>query len=204
MKTITAVIISFAIGAPSITYAQSSNIQIEWGYSTEAKAWALHITPTNAVLLQALQERNEAAEHTVTTNVLVECPLTPIQFTVLSSNIQSSGVYTIEDRINNTPQLPPYYATRNGVLLMRLGGRWDGWYITFKADNNLKRLHNGYANEYLILCKTIGMIDPIIKQEVSTAIEWLAGEVTSIAEADPGSLQTDNDIEQPEQPLSPP
>ena len=199
MKTITTVIIAFALGTLSIARAQSGNIQIEWGYSTGAKQWALHITPTNVLLLQTLQSRNQSAEHTVTTNVLVECPLTPIQFRVLSSNIQSSGIYTVGDRIDEVPILPAYFATRDGEVLTRCGGRWDGWFITLKADNNLKRLHNSYANEYLSLCKAVGMIDPIIKQEVSTAIEWLVGDVTRVAQADPGSLQTNMEIDQPEQ-----
>ena len=199
MKTITTVIIAFALGILSIARAQSGNIQIEWGYSTGAKHWALHITPTNAVLLQTLQSRNQSVEHTVATNVLVECPLTSIQFSVLSSNIQCSGIYTVGDRIDEAPVLPALSATRNGEVLTRCGGRWDGWFITFKDDNILKRLHNSYANEYLSLCKAVGMIDPIIKREVSTAIEWLVGEVTRIAEADPGSLQTNMEIDQPEQ-----
>ena len=95
---------------------------------------------------------------------------------------------------------------RNGEVFTRYGGRWDGWFMTFKADKTLKQLHNGYANEYLSLCKAVGMIDPIIKQETSTAIEGLVEEVTRVAEADLGMLQTDQVIDPPEQsgPANPP
>ena len=202
MKLIATAVLVYSLGISSIALAQSSNIHIEWGAGPPgSKQWQVSIAPNSVVLFQtyAHYEREDSSEHTIVSNLLVECALTPIQFRALSSNIYSSGIYTVIDRISDVPNLLFYSISREGELIGRFGGVWDGFHIRFTDGETRKILLQGYSNEYLMLCKALGMIDPVIKREIVIAIEWLAKEVSRVAEADPGPLQTDETYNIPEQ-----
>ena len=203
MRAYTILCIAITTAIPAVTIADTHPIELEWGSSVPGRKWILSITHTNARLSHIEHTWHSSADYTVITNHLVDRQLTDTQFRALSDNIQISGIYTVSDHISNVPILPIHAVTSDGEAIEIRRSRWDGWYISFKHGHVQKTMRNGYDNAYLSLCKAVEMIDPIIKQEISVAADWLVREVTRVAEINPGTLDEDMHYEYPNQPMQP-